>query len=78
MGPDHIPTYKRVKNCAADFGRVSEDCELCGEKVYWKFVLRCGHNFHKDCVWDYAMGNRVCPVCQKPVTMEEMPWGTVS
>ena len=41
-------------------------------------VLRCGHGFHKHCVFSWFAERRTCPTCRYAVRVGNLDWSTAS
>ena len=45
----------------------NENCAICFENQHvgdLAIKLKCGHCFHKECVWPWLQKNTTCPVCR--------------
>jgi E3 ubiquitin-protein ligase RNF115/126 len=51
---------------------LKEDCAIClepfttGDRLA---LLGCGHMFHGPCIYTWLFQKKVCPYCEKPVTL---------
>ena len=43
------------------------DCCICMEPVKRRFILPCGHVFHRKCVHTWFKEQQTCPVCRSNV-----------
>ena len=66
-----LKKLKVVKYKLAESKDIDESCVICmdeykdGDKLY---VLGCNHEYHRDCVKDWLVKQRNCPLCRKEVT----------
>ena len=51
---------------------LKEDCAIClepltaGDRIA---ILGCGHMFHGPCIYTWLFRKKVCPYCEKTVTL---------
>lgn len=49
---------------------VSDTCNIClGEMKEYIFV-KCGHSFHKECIFDWLLKKQTCPCCRIDIKLE--------
>ncbi len=46
------------------------DCCVCMEPIKRRFMLPCGHAFHRKCIRKWLQENNTCPVCRANVIEE--------
>ena len=44
------------------------DCTICMDDVKRRFILPCGHVFHRKCIRKWLDDNHTCPICRQDVT----------
>ena len=45
-----------------------DKCAICHEDLFDKLkMLRCGHEYHKQCIDNWTIRNNKCPICRKIV-----------
>ncbi|XP_020276386.1 RING-H2 finger protein ATL48-like [Asparagus officinalis] len=53
------------------------ECAVClskvndGEKI--RFLPKCKHGFHIECIDTWFLSNSTCPLCRNPVNLAEIP-----
>jgi len=70
--PKLIKKVTTVTKFTAECGIAAEDacCAIClgdyveGEELRF---LNCNHHFHSECVTDWLMLNKLCPICKKEI-----------
>lgn len=53
-------TCKRVKYTPCD-------CCVCMDTIKRRFILPCGHTFHRSCIRKWLTEHKTCPVCRSDV-----------
>lgn len=43
------------------------DCCICMDAVKRRFILPCGHVFHRKCAHTWLKDNKTCPICRTNV-----------
>ena len=65
---DQIPVQKyTVQATSSGSDSTVEKCIVCLSEYEEGDTLRhlkCGHDFHKDCIDQWLQGNATCPVCR--------------
>jgi len=55
-----------------DLSNGNDSCTICFEKQNvgdLAIKLKCGHCFHKECVWPWLTKNSTCPVCRLDINV---------
>ena len=66
---DYVSQFnnKNIDNLLND----SQQCSICLSDVNVsdndKLILNCGHMFHKDCIKNWILVHKTCPLCREKV-----------
>nr|GLL35065.1 RING-H2 finger protein ATL3-like [Ipomoea trifida] len=71
LEPSVLKTIPEVEFCSQDFKEGLECvvclCEVCeGEKT--RFLPKCNHGFHVECIDTWFQSHSTCPLCRNPIS----------
>jgi hypothetical protein len=68
MGNNICKRYKLYRRNRDNHDKEEEDCPICLIKLENnKFRLKCGHNFHKNCLERWVTISPICPLCRDKI-----------
>lgn len=54
--------------CCKRTKKTPSSCCVCMEDIKRRFILPCGHSFHRKCIRQWLNDNHTCPVCRHDVS----------
>ena len=73
-----VPTPVQIETTQKESTFSSETCRICLEKISVVDngnpveILRCKHLFHRDCITQWLVSSRTCPICRATVFPSEL------
>lgn len=62
----HLKNYNNLKETIL-IQDSEEECSICLEKFKKKekkIIIKCSHEFHKNCIKEWLKNNNTCPLCR--------------
>jgi uncharacterized protein YneF (UPF0154 family) len=68
--PDAIEIMWYFKEVLTPKNRKDEICPICLDHFEVRVTQApCGHVFHKDCIRQWLLNTKNCPICRSPLTL---------
>jgi hypothetical protein len=55
--------------CHIHASDVNHECPICLKVIFNKYIIQCGHLFHKICIENWLKLNNSCPVCRQVISI---------
>ncbi|MHA1988673.1 MAG: RING finger domain-containing protein [Promethearchaeota archaeon] len=73
MGNNICKRYKLYRRNHGNNDYEKEECPICLVKFENnKFILKCGHKFHKQCLKRWVTISPICPLCRENIYDPEL------